>query len=59
VRDVEILEHLRDVVLHSYLQDTDRAFVLDSAGHYSRPAATAGPFNSQQFLLQHYTETNE
>jgi polyphosphate kinase len=59
VRDVEVLEHLRDVVLHSYLQDTDRAFVLDSTGHYSRPAPTAGPFNSQQFLLQHYTETNE
>jgi len=33
--------------------------VLDSTGHYSRPAPTAGPFNSQQFLLQHYTETNE
>jgi polyphosphate kinase len=59
VRDVEILEHLRDVVLHSYLQDTDRAFVLDSAGHYSRPESMAGRFNSQQFLLQHYTETNE
>ena len=59
VRDVEILEHIRDVVLHSYLQDTDRAFVLDSAGHYSRPEPTAGHFNAQQFLLQHYTETNE
>src|SRR5436190_16909569 len=30
IKDVEILEHLRDVVLQSYLQDTDRAFVLDS-----------------------------
>jgi polyphosphate kinase len=59
IRDIEILEHLRDVVLHSYLQDTDRAFVLDSAGHYSRPESTAGRFNAQQFLLQHYTETNE
>src|SRR4030095_5338286 len=59
VRDVEILEHLRDVVLHSYLQHTDRAFVLAPAGHYSRPASTAGPFNAQQFLLQHYTESNE
>src|SRR4029434_5942594 len=46
VRDVEVLEHLRDVVLHSYLQDTDRAFVLDSAGHYSRPEAPAAGFNS-------------
>jgi polyphosphate kinase len=57
IRDVEILEHLRDVVLHAYLQDTERAMILDSAGHYSRPVATSGPFNSQQFLLQHYTET--
>jgi polyphosphate kinase len=59
VRDIEILEHLRDVVLHSYLQDTERAMVLDSAGQYSRPASTAGPFNAQQFLLQHYTESGD
>jgi hypothetical protein len=31
--------------------------VLDSAGHYSKPASAAEPFNSQQFLLQHYTES--
>ena len=59
VRDVEVLEHLRDVVLHSYLQDSEHAMVLDSAGHYCRPVSTAGPFNAQQFLLQHYTESNE
>ena len=59
VRDAEIVEHLRDVVLHAYLQDTDRAMVLDSAGHYARPESAVGPFNAQQFLLQHYTETNE
>jgi len=59
VKDIEILEHLRDVVLHSYLQDTERAMVLDSAGHYSKPESATGPFNSQQFLLQHYTETVE
>jgi polyphosphate kinase len=59
VKDVEILEHLRDVVLHAYLQDTDRAMVLDSAGHYSKPESATGPFNSQQFLLQHYAETVE
>ena len=28
VRDAEIREHLRDVVLNAYLQDTDRAMVL-------------------------------
>jgi len=57
IRDNEVLEHLRDVVLHSYLQDTERAMVLDSAGQYSKPASGAEPFNSQQFLLQHYTES--
>jgi polyphosphate kinase len=60
IRDPEILEHLRDVVLNAYLRDSDRAFVLDSAGGYSRPgSAAAGAFNSQQFLLQHYQEQSE
>ena len=49
IRDIEIVEHLRDVVLHAYLQDTERAMVLDSAGHYSKPFSTGGPFDSQQF----------
>ena len=57
IRDIEIVEHLRDVVLHAYLQDTERAMVLDSAGHYSKPFSTDGPFDSQRFLLQHYTES--
>jgi polyphosphate kinase len=57
VRDPEILEHLRDVVLASYLRDTERAWVLDAAGGYSKPDATgAGSFNSQEFLLRHYTD---
>ena len=56
IRDIEIVEHLRDVVLHAYLQDTERAMVLDSAGHYSKPFSTGEPFDSQRFLLQHYTE---
>ena len=56
VRDPEILQHLRDVVLHAYLRDTDRAMVLDSTGKYQRPESAAGTFNAQQFLLQHYTE---
>jgi polyphosphate kinase len=59
VRDPEILEHLRDVVLNSYLRDTDRAFVLDSAGRYERPSSGSGAFNAQQFLLQHYTEQQD
>jgi polyphosphate kinase len=59
VRDQEILEHLRDVVLNSYVRDTERAFVLDSAGRYERPTAGSGEFNAQQFLLQHYTEQHD
>jgi polyphosphate kinase len=59
VRDPEILQHLRDVVLNSYLRDTDRAFVLDSAGRYERPSSGSGAFNAQQFLLQHYTEPQD
>ena len=59
VRDQEILEHLRDVVLQTYLEDTDRAMVLDAAGHYERLAPGSGPFNAQQSLIQHYTERHD
>ena len=56
VLDPEILAHLRDVVLHAYLRDTERAMLLDSTGRYARPERESEPFNAQQFLLQHYTE---
>jgi polyphosphate kinase len=59
VRDADLLAHIRDVVLDAYLKDTDRAMVLDSAGRYEGPAADTEPFNSQQFLLNHYTAANE
>src|SRR5688572_12594145 len=59
VKDPEIFEHLRDVVLNAYLRDTDRAMVLDSTGRYQRPEGGSGGFNSQQFLLQHYNEKND
>jgi len=59
VRDQDVLEHLRDVVLQTYLEDTDRAMVLDSAGHYERLATGSGPFNAQQSLIQHYTERHD
>ena len=59
VRDPEILEHLRDVVLSAYLRDTNRAMVLDPAGRYDKPEGASGDFNAQQFLLQHYTEKSE
>jgi polyphosphate kinase len=58
VRDSDIVAHLRDVVVAAYLRDTDRAMTLDSAGRYSRPEATSGSFNAQEFLLRHYTEAH-
>jgi polyphosphate kinase len=57
IRDPEILEHLRDIVLGAYLRDTDRAMVLDSAGHYERPVDGLDHFDAQQFLIRHYTDT--
>jgi polyphosphate kinase len=56
IRDPEIHAHLRDVVLGSYLRDTDRAMILDAAGRYDRPDSSEPPFSSQRFLLQHYSE---
>jgi polyphosphate kinase len=59
VRDAEALAHIRDVILDGYLRDNDRAMVLDSSGRYERPPADSGHFNSQQFLLNHYTDASE
>ena len=56
VLDPDILAHLRDVVLHAYLRDTDRAMTLDSNGKYERPDSASGQFNAQQFLLHHYSD---
>jgi polyphosphate kinase len=58
VRDPEIVEHLRDVVLASYLRDTERAMMLDSSGRYSRPERSSDGFNAQEFLLKHYPESH-
>jgi len=57
IRDPEILEHLRDIVLGAYLRDIDRAMVLDSSGHYERPPNGSERFDAQQFLIRHYTDT--
>jgi polyphosphate kinase len=59
VLDPDILAHLRDVVLHAYLRDTDRAMTLDSNGRYERPDSASGQFNAQQFLLRHYSDRPE
>jgi polyphosphate kinase len=59
VKDPEILAHLRDGVLKAYLRDSDRATVLDSAGHYERPETDEQRFDAQQHLMQHYSERGE
>lgn len=57
VHDAGIRTHLRDVVLHALLNDTHRAMELQSDGTYVPVTPPAGqpPLNSQQFLLDYYT----
>jgi polyphosphate kinase len=60
VRDPELRQHLRTVVLDSLLRDTERAYVLQSDGTYL-PAANQAPagtvaVNSQQLLLESHTK---
>jgi polyphosphate kinase len=59
VLDAEIRGHLRDVVLQAYLEDTDRAMVLDAHGHYSRPVSGGASMNAQRVLLEHYASQHE
>jgi polyphosphate kinase len=56
IRDPEILEHVRDIVLGAYLRDTERAMILDSMGYYERPVTEGERFDAQQFLIQHYSD---
>ena len=54
VRDATLANHVRDVVLQTYLQDTDRAYIL--SGNRYHAAAGGGPrLNAQQRLLEWYT----
>jgi polyphosphate kinase len=57
VREPELRQHLRDVVLESLLTDSHRATILHTDGSYARalPPASGATVNSQQFLLEHYT----
>jgi polyphosphate kinase len=58
VRDEELREQLRTVVLQSLLADTHRASILQTNGQYvqAKPAPDAPPLSSQQFLLDFYTK---
>jgi polyphosphate kinase len=57
VRDPELRQHLREVVLDAVLRDSHRAMVLQSDGSYAAalPAEGEAPLSSQQFLLEYYT----
>jgi polyphosphate kinase len=55
VRDPSLASHVRDVVLQTYLQDTDRAYTLNGS-RYHLAAGDGGPrLNAQQMLLELYT----
>jgi polyphosphate kinase len=54
VRDPALANHVRDIVLQTYLQDTDRAYILTGSRYHV--AASDGPrLNAQQLLLEWYT----
>jgi polyphosphate kinase len=57
IGDPAIKRHIRDVVLEALLNDTHRAWALQTDGSYRRLHAPADtePLNSQQFLLDWYS----
>jgi len=57
VLDAARRQHLRDVVLGTYLRDTQRAWVLDATGHYERVPPGEHPVDAQRILLEHYLDT--
>lgn len=61
VRDEELRDHLRSVVLQSLLNDTHRASVLKTDGAYvgAMPAKDEVPVSSQQFLLDSSTKPSD
>jgi polyphosphate kinase len=58
INDAAIKRHLRDVVLEALLNDTHRAWELQTDGSYRRVRPSEGlePLNSQQFLLDWYAK---
>ena len=59
VLDPVLRTHLREVVIEAYLQDTDRAWTLDSGATYRRVPAAGEPVGAQQTLLDHYLRRSE
>jgi polyphosphate kinase len=59
VLDPSLRQYLRDAVLNAYLQDTERAMVLDETGKYTRPTSVEGAFSAQRFLIEHHSHPRE
>jgi polyphosphate kinase len=55
VRDAALASHVRDVVLQTYLQDTDRAYVLAGSRYHVATGDGGARLNAQQLLLEWYT----
>ena len=55
VRDAALADHIRTVVLETYLQDTDRAYVLHGSRYEIAATGDAPRVNAQQKLLEWYT----
>ena len=59
VRDATLAAHIRTVALEAYLQDTERAYILNGS-RYEVASAGSGPrVNAQEKLLAWYTATSE
>ncbi len=61
VRDPELRNHLREVVLEALLTDTDRAMELHTDGSYHPVGPDDGvePINSQERLLETYARSRQ
>jgi polyphosphate kinase len=55
VRDEALANHIRSVVLDTYLQDTDRAYVLNGSRYEIAGAGDMPRVSAQQKLLEWYT----
>ena len=58
IKDSSLKRHVRDMVLETLLNDTNRAWALQPNGSYTRvrPPEGTEPLNAQQFLLDWYSK---
>jgi polyphosphate kinase len=55
VRDAALASHVRDIVLQTYLQDTDRAYILTGNRYHVAAGDGDTRLNAQQLLLEWYS----